>query len=280
MHLHGTLANIKRSAFITAVFGGFYLHTFWLPWCLEVVLCQQINLLLDMTITRGLGSFSAVRQFKVLTTKPTSFGDQSQSNFVLDQIPTQSNRSRDGSENITLHELASDGDATTYPRMSLNTMKSMEVELPVTSKKSVNEIPKQIAKQSFQSNDFKWTFTSRLHSYTDTDLPKLLRETNIASETWSTPLEAVRLGARSIALIGTDVCMNIGPRFDKSGIANINITTFNRHLYPYVGSTRNFTSVEDRIFADVWALIRSRGLTSLKHPSGVESHLLTYEQWW
>lgn len=279
MHLHGTQTKTERSVSITAVFGGFYLHTFWSPWCLEVVLCQQINLMLDMIITRGLGSFTAVRQYKNLATKRMSCGDQSQSNLVLDQISTQSVRSRNGSENMTLHELAGEGDAATNTKMSLKTIQSMEVEGPVKTKMSANGIPNQIAKHSFRGNDFRWAFTLRLHNYTDTDLPKLLRETNMPAETWNTPLEAVRLGSRSITLIGTEIFMNIGPRFDTSGIANISITTFNRHLYHHVGSPRNFTSVEAKIFADIWAIIKGRGLTSLRHPHGVESHLLTYEQW-
>ncbi|KAK3680518.1 hypothetical protein LTR37_021196 [Vermiconidia calcicola] len=177
---------------------------------------------------------------------------------------------------MSMHDMVTDGSTTTSPI----TFKSVEIEAPVVNEMRANGLPKQIATQSLHSNGFKSTSISRLHISADMDLPKILQERNISAETWSTPLEMVRLSARSIALFGSGVCMNIGPRFDESGIANIKITTFDRHLYPYFGPTRNFTPAENTVFADVWALLTSRGLTSLKHPPGVdESHLLTYEQW-
>ena len=44
-------------ALLTAVIGGFCLHTFWTFWSPQVVLFQQINLLLSMAIT-GLDSIA------------------------------------------------------------------------------------------------------------------------------------------------------------------------------------------------------------------------------
>ena len=49
--------------FITAIFGGFYLHTFWPLWSPQVVIIQQLNLLLSLEIT-GTDIITAIRAFK------------------------------------------------------------------------------------------------------------------------------------------------------------------------------------------------------------------------
>ena len=211
-----------RSVFVTVIFGGFYLETFWSPWRPEVVLCQQINLFLNMIITRGLGSISAVRQLMFQFSKRTSSGNQSGSDnqsgseFALRQ-PAHIEDLRDGSQQLTRHDFVRDGEAA---RSTI----------------------------------------ARLYNYTREDLPKLLQETNVTPKVWKTPLRAVRLGAKSIiTLVGTELCMNIGPRFDEFGMANIITRTFNRHLYVDDSPPQYFMAANDKVFADVWVAIKCRG---------------------
>ena len=52
--------------------------------------------------------------------------------------------------------------------------------------------------------------------------------------TWNTPLDAVNLVHEAITLIGTEISMTIGLRFDTSGTVLrilININIFDRHVY-------------------------------------------------
>ncbi|KAK4551654.1 hypothetical protein LTR86_011028 [Recurvomyces mirabilis] len=51
------------STIVTAIVGGFYLHTFWSPMSRAVVFTQQINLLLGIILTRGFGAVSAARVY-------------------------------------------------------------------------------------------------------------------------------------------------------------------------------------------------------------------------
>ena len=185
-----------------------------------MVLSQQINLLLNLFVTRGLGFISAIRQYRRASIPPTSPSDQAQSD--------------------------------------------------------VKKSPEPIAMQSSQGK----VFVLRLHASTDLGLPKVPKNGEIRAETWSTPLETVRLSPRFITLVGAEVCMNIGPRFDGSGLADILITTFHRNNYLYFGLPQNFTPVGDKSFADVWALITGEGLTSSKCPHSLDqSPPQNYEQW-
>ena len=48
---------------LTAIFGGFYLHTFWPLWSPQVVIAQQVNLLSSLEIT-GTDTIKAITKFK------------------------------------------------------------------------------------------------------------------------------------------------------------------------------------------------------------------------
>ncbi len=154
-----------RSAIITAVLGGYYLRTFWSPWSIQVVLCQQLNLLFSMIITRGLGALSAQRQYAKVRRSATDEQPQSHIRGSLDFQWAQQQRIEmpHDPEYASTNSRRCDSESATSTKTLFRSAEPMDAEQPMTDQ-MVHNLLEQMSADALcraESGSAPWSQTER-----------------------------------------------------------------------------------------------------------------------
>lgn len=136
-----------RFAIITAVVGGFYFRTFWLPWSIQVILCQQFNLFFSLALTRGLGLWSAWRRYAMAKYSPTDEQPQptvrGSTNFPWAE--QQGIGSTHDLESMSTNSRLGDGQSATSTTTLFRSARPTDAEQPITDQIVRNKIQRKAA---------------------------------------------------------------------------------------------------------------------------------------
>ena len=178
---------MRISAVITAAFGGFYLDTCWPQCASQVVWCQQVNVLLSITILRGFGAFSPIKQYiltkRSVRRRSSRTDDRSAATLIFQSQPTQRPglTPPEAPETIQINEDGSDDGASIVPSMFVD--------------KPSNEPLTQIALQPFDSLLEAHLYNYGIEANGDKSDDETDEDETILAQQWSEACQSERRSA-------------------------------------------------------------------------------------